>query len=228
MSDRRFVRGALCVAAVGVLLAVGCTKPPPPKPPPSPPAVEEPPPPPPPPPKCESMDEACVAKPDTRARITTSGWTVRAPEGWTYAQEEAATVATSKGAALAVTAYETTGNGKKDEAARNETLAMLITRLEISFPKAKKKKVVAFPKKVQKTIEVGTLKVGLVQLDGASRDASKGPLLAFDTRLPEGKALLGVGFVPNDDDSNADAAILESIESLAQDEDRGEKEEEAP
>jgi hypothetical protein len=223
MSDRR----SLGAAVVGVILAVGCTKPPPPKPPPPPPVVEEPPPPPPPPPKCESMEEACIAKPDTRARITTSGWTVRAPEGWTYAQEEAATVASSKGAALAVTAYEITGKAKADEATRNEALAMLITRLEVSFPKAKKK-VIAFPKKVQKTIEVGTLKVGLVQLDGASRDASKGPLLAFDSRLPEGKALLGIGFVPNDDDSNADAAILESIESFAQDENHGAKEEEGP
>src|SRR5262249_15283841 len=59
-----------------VSLSVACHSTPPPAPPPPPPpqVVKAPPPPPPPPPKCESIDEACRAKADTRARIQKTGW----------------------------------------------------------------------------------------------------------------------------------------------------------
>jgi hypothetical protein len=40
-------------------------------------------------------------------------------------------------------------------------------------------------------------------------------VLIFATTVSEGKVILGVGFVPTDDTSGADTAILESIESIS-------------
>ena len=53
------------------------------------------------------------------------------------------------------------------------------------------------------------------QAEGAARGTKKGPLLIFADTGKEGDVLLGLGFVPDDDSSGADAAILASIESIA-------------
>ena len=70
-------------------------------------------------------------------------------------------------------------------------------------------------KKSAQTKDVGPLKVELWQVEGGVRGGKKSPLLVFATVLPEGKSVLGIGFVPDDDGSNADAAILKSMESIA-------------
>jgi hypothetical protein len=157
------------------------------------------------------MEDACVADDDTRARIAKIDWTVRAPKGWRYAQEPEFTVASSERAILAMTTYPEPDK-KRQESARDATLAGVVHKLGVVFPKRKK---LVFPRKVDKTIPVGTLKVGLVQLDGARLAKKRGPVLAFEARLPNGQIVLGAAFVPDDDTSNADQAILASIESIA-------------
>jgi hypothetical protein len=206
-------------ASLALAAAVACARPPPAQPT----AIveqepEEPEAPPPPP--CESIDEGCVAKGDTRARIAGSGgWTLNVPEGWTYAQQESTTIATSKGSALALTTYESPGTGKKnqkkDAALKDQALTALVEELAVEFPKAKGKKRVTFPRKIDERIAVGAIEVALAQLDGPVRKSMRGSLLAFSAALPEGKVIVGVGFVPDDDLGNADAAILRSIDSIA-------------
>src|SRR5579864_6189885 len=73
----------------------GCAKPPPPPPPPAPP-------PPPPPPKCESLSERCAAKPDTRAKVTSSDLVFAPAGGWIYAQQSSATIAQASDAGPAI------------------------------------------------------------------------------------------------------------------------------
>src|SRR6266567_4369656 len=97
--ERRFWAAAIVVA--------GCRSAPPP-----PPAKPPPPPPPaviaerPPPPKCETAEEACIARADTRARIPRiSGLEITPPEGWTYAQGDELTMATGRNAVLGVSTH---------------------------------------------------------------------------------------------------------------------------
>ncbi len=152
-----------------------------------------------------------MAEGDTRARIAKGDWTVRAPKGWKYAEGADFTVAAAERAMFAMTTFDEPEK-KKQDAKRDAALGEVMEKLAVTFPKKKK---VVFPRKVDKTLVVGELKVGLVQLDGAKSQKKRGPVLAFSARLPDGKVLLGAAFVPDDDKSNADAAILASIESIA-------------
>lgn len=199
-------RGRL--AALLVLFAFACQKPPP-KPPPAPPP---PPPeaPPPPPPKCESLDEKCVSTADTRVAIQETGWTIAPPAGWTYAHASDATMVVSEKSAIVIEAVPVP-NPKKPP--RAQALASVVEKLAVKFPKRKAK--LDLPRRADKTTAIASLKVAFYQLDGAVRDAKKGPLLVFAANLPEGSLLVGAGFVPDDDKSNADAAILKAVESLA-------------
>ena len=70
-------------------------------------------------------------------------------------------------------------------------------------------------KKPDDTKTIGPLKLGLWQLDEAGvRGAKKGPLLVVAGPTSDSKGVVGVGFVPDDDKSSADMAIMKSIESL--------------
>ena len=198
--------------AVVVLTALGCggrAKPPPPPPPPPPPAPA---PPPPPPPKCEKIEEACVAKEGTRAKIEKTFWTVEPPAGWTYAQDEDATVAAQGGAALAVVVYDAP-EPKKEGARRDEAATSVVKKIGVEIGKGKTKKL-ALPKRADGTVLAGTVKVSLYQFEKAHREGKPGPLLVFYAKLPDGKELLGAGFVPEDDTSKADDAIMASVKSI--------------
>jgi hypothetical protein len=191
-----------------LFLVVGC-KHPPPKPPPSPPPpVEEPPPPPP--PKCESLEEKCVSKEDTRVAIAGTSLTMAPPAGWTYAHGPGGVMVVSSASAIAVEAVAVTDPKKPPRA---QTLASVVEKLSVKFPKRKGK--LDLPKKADKTTAIGSMKVAFYQLDGAVRESKKGPLLVFSTTLPEGPLLMGAGFVPEDDTTNADAAILKAVESIS-------------
>ena len=199
----------LRLAAAVATLAVGCRPHAPPpavaEAPPAP-AAEEPPPP----PKCESLEERCVAKEGVRVSIEGAPWTMAAPAGWTYAKVASGLVAVSEGSALAVHARAV---ADKKKPPRAEALAAVVEHLRVTFAKRKGK--LELPRRADKTIAVGPLKIALYQLDGATRESKSGPLLVFATTLPEGPLLVGGGFVPQDDATNADAAILAAIESLA-------------
>jgi hypothetical protein len=197
---------ALTMLAVA---AAGCPKPPPPPPPPQ--AEPEPPPPP---PKCESLGEKCEAKPDTKAKITSSSLVFTPAAGWFYAMQSSATIAQASetGPGIAMMGYEgDPKDHKKDAAARDAAMAELVKQLGLAPLKRK----VSW-KKPDDTKAVGTLKLGLWQLEEAGqRGTKKGPLLVVAGPTGDGnKGVIGIGFVPDDDKSQADVAIMKSIESI--------------
>lgn len=198
-------------------LVAGCSHPPPPKAPepeaePEPAQVEAPPP-----KKCEALDEGCKAKGDTRAKITKSDLTLTPPEGWVYAQTDAGMIAQTSdaGATVATTGFDAdpkeAKNAKKLADDRQAAFEALAKHIGITPPK----KQVNWKKKPDDVKKVGDLEIALWQLDGGVRGDKKGPLLVFAADLADGKELVGIGFVPEDDDTGADAAILKAIESVA-------------
>ncbi len=223
MSARAISTAISTSGLFAVALTMGCgSKPPPPAPPPvatvspkpKPAPIDLPPPPPPPPPKCEALAEACVADKSTTARIAHgAGLVFTPPSTWHYAQEEAATVAqlTDEGPALAV-AFSTAASKDvaKNHAACDAALVTLSGRLALKLPKQK----IAW-KKADKVIKVGGHEVDLYQVEGAQRGAKKGPLLAFVDHLTDVDMIIGVGFVDDDDKTDADGAILAAIQSIA-------------
>jgi hypothetical protein len=198
--------------ALALLAAVsaGCPKPPPPPPPPQ---VEAPPP-----PKCESLGEKCEAKSDTRARITNSSMIFAPAIGWVFAQQSSATIAQSSetGPAIAMMGYEGDAKDlKKDSAARDAAFSELVKQLGLTPHKPKAAWKVNW-KKPDEPKNIGALKLGLWQLEEPGmRGTKKGPLLVVAGPVGDGaKGVIGIGFVPEDDKSQADVAIMKSIESL--------------
>lgn len=188
-------------------LAAGCPKPPPVVPPPDP-AAE-----PPPPPKCESVSEKCQAKPTTAAKITGVSLAFTPALGWIYAQMSSATIAQASetGPAIAFMGFDgDPKDAKKDAAARDTALGELAKQLGLAPLKRK-----VNWKKPDEAKTIGTMKIGLWQLEEAQRGPRKGPLLLVVGATGDGtKELIGVGFVPDTDNTQADAAIMRSIESL--------------
>jgi hypothetical protein len=162
-------------------------------------------------PKCEALREACVANEESRATIHPAEWTLKPPVGWTFAQEGDGAVALAPGAAFAISSYQAAA-GKKEAAARDEAFARVRTKLSVKLASTKK---LPWAKKPDQVMTVGTISVALYQMDGATREAKKGPLLVFLAPLPDKRFLIGAGFVPDDDATDADHAILKTIESLA-------------
>jgi hypothetical protein len=201
----------LCLA-----VSFGCgSKPPPPPPAPK----EEPPPPPPPkkeepppPPKCEAMTESCTAQEGTKARIGESGLVFDPPVGWTYAQESDAAIAAMGESWLAVTIHDSDPkDAKKQLEQREAALALLYKKIEVTPPKAK----MAWGAAPAKKLKVGDMTISLWQVDGATHKGKKGPVLVMMAKHGTDKGLVGLAFVPDDDKSNADQAILKSIETIA-------------
>jgi hypothetical protein len=197
------------VAVVALLAVAACGHPPPP-----PVAKPAPPPPPPPPepappPLCRSLSEKCVVQPGLRAKIRKTNWAMELPPGWTYAEDDRATIAFEGGAVLSVGSYEKWSS--EDEATRRDRALNAVNHVAAVGLLRK----VTWPKRPAKTMKVGSLEVNLYQFNDAHHDEKKGPLLVFTAKLPEGPTLIGTGFVPDDDASNADQKILKAVESLA-------------
>lgn len=166
------------------------------------------------PPKCESLDEGCKAKGKTFAKIAKTALTLSPPKGWLYAQTTDALIAETNGEGALIVAggFEVEPKDKKKQAkARDEALAVLLEQVMLSAPPKKK---VNWTKKGDDERDIAGMKLSLWQLDGGSRKEAKGPLLVFLADLGEGKELIGVGFVPSDDTSGADSAIIDAIESI--------------
>jgi hypothetical protein len=189
-------------------LAAGCPKPPPPVVIPEP-TVQAPPPP----PKCEAFSEKCVASGDTRARVTNSILVFSPAIGWIYAQQSSSTVAqtSDQGPAIAFLGIDIDPkDAKKEIAAKDAALAELAKQIGLSPLKRK----VPWKKPDDKKA-VGQLKLDLWQLEESGvRGTQKGPLLVVTGPTGDGKGVVGLGFVPDDDKSSADVAIMKSIESL--------------
>lgn len=178
--------------------------------------VEEPPPPPPKPKKCEALDEGCKAKASTKAKVKTAALVFKPADGWVYAQGEEHTVAQSSedGAALIIGTYATEKDAKKDAANRDAAFDALLKSIGVSTPKQK----LAW-KKPQDTKTPGGLKLGMWDAGEVERGEAKkkGPLLVVQGPLPEGRALLAIGFAPADQEDSAEK-ILTAIDTLAPDE----------
>jgi hypothetical protein len=200
----------LKLVALSILAAcvAGCPKPPPPAPPP---VVADAPPPPP--PKCEAFAEKCAGTADTRAKIINSVLVFTPAAGWFYAQQSSSTVAQASdaGPALAFLGIDVDPkDARREVAAKDAALTELCKQLGLAPLKRK----VAWKKPDDKKV-LGNVKAELWQLEEAgARGLKKGPLLVVSGSGPDGKAVIGVGFVPDDDKSSADVAIMKSIESL--------------
>jgi len=211
------------LAAFGFVLVLGCGSKPPPAPPPKPvveapkpkpkPVVEKPKPPPPPPP-CEAVAEKCTAEKTTVARIAhTTELVFTPPLGWIYAQEPDASVAevSDEGPGFAIAAIEVVAkDAAKTNTARDAAVGSLAKRLGITLPKQK-----INWKKADKTVDVDGHPFALHQIEGAMRAGKKGPLLVFTTTLGDTSAIVGAGFVDDDDKTDADVAILDSMKTIA-------------
>jgi hypothetical protein len=196
--------------AASLALYVACHPKPPPPPPPPPPVVEAPPPPPPPPPKCEALSEGCTGQTGTVARIRKSGLGIAVPQGWTYAQQDDATVVNTAAASFVVTTYDAGADAKATAANRDAAFDALVRLLGVTPPKHK----VNWAHAAKKS-KVGALEISLWQADDVTRADKKGPVLVFGGTLPDKSLLLGAGFVAEDDKTDADKAILASIDSIA-------------
>ncbi|HVY49474.1 MAG TPA: hypothetical protein VHB21_26460 [Minicystis sp.] len=219
---------AHAVVLWGSFLALGCgSKPPPPPAPPPEPLVAKVEPPPP--PKCEALEESCKADAKTHARIARTSYVFSPVAGWVYAQTEAATVTEANaeaGPAMVVAGYDANKDAKKELSDRDQAFATIAKEIKLTLPKAKanwKKPLCTCSAKACKGSggdlckamkPVSELKASVWQLDGGMRGGKKGPMLIVQAPLGDGKALLGVGFVPDDDQTAADQAILKSIESI--------------
>jgi hypothetical protein len=167
-----------------------------------------------PPPECKSLEEKCKAEPSTTAKIKLGALTFKPAEGWIYAQGEESTVAqfSDDGAALIIGTYETDAkDAKKDATNRDATFDALLKTVGVTPPKAK------VPwKKPQAPKEVGSLKLGLWEVGEVERAKKKGPLLVVQGNLPDGRALIAIGFAPTDQADSAEK-IMASIDTLAPD-----------
>jgi hypothetical protein len=171
------------------------------------------PPPQPPPPKCESLDEKCEAKPDTHAKVARCDLAITPPAGWTFAKLAEATVAQSGDATLAVTCFDVDPkDAKKEAASRDAAFGDLLKQIAVDNPSKKK-----LPwKRPDAPKDVGSLKLGLWQIEGMARTAKKGSVLAVagPADADKTKILLFIGFVRDDDKSDASDQLVKSVESL--------------
>lgn len=151
------------------------------------------------------MSEGCTGQNGTIARVKRSGFSIGVPTGWAYAQTEDATVMASNDAMLVIATF----NLVASEANREGAFAALVNLLGVSPPKHK----VTWATPAKKA-RVGGLEVSFWQADDVTKGLKKGPVLLFGAELPDKSWLLGAGFVPYDDKSDADKAILSSIESI--------------
>ncbi|MBW2525141.1 MAG: hypothetical protein JRI23_13240 [Deltaproteobacteria bacterium] len=199
---------AICVLA-GALVGPACGSPPPPEPP-KPAPKPKPKPKPPPPPKCESLEEGCKADAETRATISTSDFRIQPPESWIYAQQDRALVTQvdDGGPVLALTVFTPESDKKALAKQRTEALNALAEVVEITLPK----KPISFDRPDQKD-EVAGLKMQYWQREQAARGEGSGSLLVLMADL-DGRAMLGMGYVPDDDKSEADRLIFEALQTV--------------
>jgi hypothetical protein len=193
------------------LALAACSKPPPPAPPPEP--KDEwsapPPAPKPPPPKCEALEEKCAAKEGTKAKIAGSSLVFTPVKGWKYAMTAEATLALPEevGSALAILTFDV--EPKKEKEARDKALDALAGKLGITLPKKKPNW-----KDTSHKRTIGKLEANLFQIKEVKREGKAGPLLIVAAALPDGRGLMAVGFVPADDSTSADEAIMTSFDSI--------------
>jgi hypothetical protein len=99
---------------------------------------------------------------------------------------------------------------KTVESNRQHAFEGLVNVLGVSPPRNP----VAWAKPSQKR-KTAALEMSLWQADNVTKGMKKGPVLVFGTELPDHSWILGAGFVPDDDKTDADKTIVGAIESIA-------------
>jgi hypothetical protein len=143
------------------------------------------------------------------ARIRHSGYSVAVPSGWAYAQQEDATVIAHDESIVAMTTFGGWPDPKMVEINRQHAFEALVNLLGVSPPR--NPVAWAHPSAKRKT----ALEVSLWQADNVTKGMKKGPVLVFGGELPDHSWILGAGFVPDDDHTDADKTIVGAIESMA-------------
>lgn len=143
------------------------------------------------------------------ARVRHTGFSVAVPSGWAYAQQEDATVIAHDESIVAMTTFGGWPDGKTADVNRQHAFDALVNLLGVSPPRTPV--AWAHPSAKRKT----SLDVSLWQADNVTKGMKKGPVLVFGAELPDHSWILGAGFVPADDKSDADKTIVGAIESIA-------------
>ncbi len=183
---------------------------PPPKPAAVPTKVDEPPPP----PKCESFDEGCIGKSETRARLPKLGWSLVPPAGWEYAQQDDVTIARKgrvAGSILVGTTFEAPKALWELKKARLDALEQLSKRVGIQL--AQKNVIDFHVRGVDDKLSVGDQQLSIWEQEGAKRDRAVGNVVLVVGTL-EGREVLLLGFVPKDSEADS-GPLVESLQSLA-------------
>jgi hypothetical protein len=206
----RFSPSLLCSLFSAVCLVAGCLEKPALAPPDAPPPKEE--------AKpavarCETLQDNCKAGKGRHVRIARAKYMIDVPKGWTYALSESATIAQTGdgGAVAAIVGYEADPKDKKVDQLRTQALDELLKSANIELSKKTK---VNWHKKGDEEREAAGVKFSLWQMEG-SRGSKKGPLLVWHAVTEGSEAIVGVGFVPEDDASKADEVIVQAIDSIA-------------
>jgi len=182
------------------------------------PVVEAPPKPkpkPPPKPKCESLEEKCVAKGDTRAPIGAHKISFQPPEGWTYAKQGAFTIAVPPEGDVAI-AFVESESADPDKVV--EAIMPLLDELKITNVKfaALKPRL----KKAQATMDAGGAQVSIWEVDKAANGGSDpkmkdqaGKLGVFVTTI-DSTVIVGAAFMDKAADPTRGAATGQAVQTL--------------
>lgn len=167
------------------------------------------------PPTCEDFADGCLGNRDRRARIARTFATFAPMQDWFYAQGEDATVAQSGNGAswFIATGYDhrsAARDTRQEIAIRESELDRLSRDSKVTLSKKK----VSW-KEPDDTKDVAGLRVGLWEVEGASRNGVEGSLLVFTASLSDDDAVLGLAFVPADDSSGAASLILSAIDTIS-------------
>lgn len=170
------------------------------------------------PPKCESLDENCVSKSDTRARIPNVAWSIAPPSGWHYAQEVTATVAErspGSGAVLAATSFDSPKLPRDLKKARSAAIERLSQAFHVTL--AQNNVVDSHLSGVPDTLKLEGLVFSIWEQEGAKRQPVKGNVVKGNVVVlvgpADGRELLVLGFAPKVDEQDSQA-LVEAIQSL--------------
>jgi hypothetical protein len=132
------------------------------------------------------------------------------PKGWIYARLDKATVAQvdAKGSVLVLAGYEPDPKAPAARKQRDAKLAELAELVGVQLPMPK-----SLPTQPDRSEDKAGLKMLYWQRDQAERVEQAGALLVLAAEQP-GRVLLGLGFVPDSDSSNADAGIMSAFGSI--------------
>lgn len=168
------------------------------------------------PPKCESLDENCVGKADTVAKVKSAGLAFKPPENWLYAQTESYSImqqGTDPGAAmLVIGSYAPDKDAKKNDAARDAAFADLLKALGATLPKSYK---VAW-KKPEAPLDANGLKMGTwlaADVERSGLKDKKGNMPIVHAPVDATHNMIAVGFALGDDEKGMEAIqnVLMSI-----------------